>query len=368
MPTKNVKKSNKKLGKNKRSKKLKKLTSLADPNVEKSWYLASITIMVILIFWLLQRRNQHKKQEFIDLIGQIGDYVDVVRAEHRLMKAKQEEILRRPRPAGVQNSKNFSEFLPESREHVIELPAAQVDISVPQTAITSALQDLKPITLPYIQKLPIFQHYNPQLQPHPSHNFFYFHTKMPKCGSTTLKTLLQILKVKNNFNFMTLESGDIKDSQTSVVPFLQNSNEFYLARTQEKPLLIMKHHTFINLTASHLPQPTLINVVRNPIDRYISSYFFCRNGSNGMPTHRGKSCTSSSKNLKNPSNAPNITSIEDFFQYHLQTKKRLNTQYLEWFCGEEAEERCNNKKGNEVEKYGYAKNIILRERRRRRIE
>merc|ERR1712106_216188 len=46
----------------------------------------------------------------------------------------------------------------------------------------------------------------------------------------------------------------------------------------------------MNFTKYHLKEPTVINIVRNPVDWFASEYYFCRNGWERKPDYRGKGC------------------------------------------------------------------------------
>jgi hypothetical protein len=50
------------------------------------------------------------------------------------------------------------------------------------------------------------------------------------------------------------------------------------AATASAPVVILKHHLFTNFSTYGLEEPTWINVVRDPVDRFVSAYFFRRFG------------------------------------------------------------------------------------------
>ena len=48
--------------------------------------------------------------------------------------------------------------------------------------------------------------------------------------------------------------------------------------TPDKPLIVIKHHLYTNFTEYGLEEPTWINVAREPVSRFVSSYYFKRFG------------------------------------------------------------------------------------------
>ena len=56
----------------------------------------------------------------------------------------------------------------------------------------------------------------------------------------------------------------------------------------EKPLMVIKHHLFTNFTEYGIEEPTWINVAREPVSRFVSSYYFRRFGFNRHSGARNK--------------------------------------------------------------------------------
>ena len=98
---------------------------------------------------------------------------------------------------------------------------------------------------------------------------FFFHTKMPKCGSTTMKSLLTALSYENDFNFQAIEatkSNSNSDTESDLLSYLDDMPDsvyFDDHKIMKKPLIIIKHHTFVNFTKYFRQQPTYLNVVRH---------------------------------------------------------------------------------------------------------
>ena len=58
--------------------------------------------------------------------------------------------------------------------------------------------------------------------------------------------------------------------------------------TPDKPLMVIKHHLYTNFTMYGMEEPTWINVAREPVSRFVSSYYFRRYGFNRHSGARNK--------------------------------------------------------------------------------
>ncbi|CAH1797508.1 unnamed protein product [Owenia fusiformis] len=98
-----------------------------------------------------------------------------------------------------------------------------------------------------------------------------FYNRLPKCGSTTLLRLMTVLSRYNNF---TLEkSVQWTDS-------LDEGKQMWLVDKFSKftiPFLFERHTYFVNFTRFNQPMPVYINLVRDPLERLASLYYFKRN-------------------------------------------------------------------------------------------
>ena len=54
------------------------------------------------------------------------------------------------------------------------------------------------------------------------------------------------------------------------------------------PLMVIKHHLFTNFTIYGVEEPSWINVAREPVSRFVSSYYFRRFGFNRHEGVRNK--------------------------------------------------------------------------------
>ncbi|XP_056337678.1 uronyl 2-sulfotransferase a isoform X2 [Danio aesculapii] len=110
----------------------------------------------------------------------------------------------------------------------------------------------------------------PRELPFPSQVIY---NRVGKCGSRTVVLLLRILAEKHQFN---LVSSDIhnktrltKHEQVDLMTNISNIPQ---------PFLYTRHVHFLNFTRFRIEQPVYINIIRDPINRFLSNYFFRRFG------------------------------------------------------------------------------------------
>ncbi|XP_067274707.1 uronyl 2-sulfotransferase a isoform X1 [Pseudorasbora parva] len=114
----------------------------------------------------------------------------------------------------------------------------------------------------------------PRELPFPSQVIY---NRVGKCGSRTVVLLLRILAEKHQFN---LVSSDIHN-KTRLTKHEQVSGWVDLMRnisTIPQPFLYTRHVHFLNFTRFRIEQPVYINIIRDPINRFLSNYFFRRFG------------------------------------------------------------------------------------------
>ncbi|KAK2884127.1 hypothetical protein Q8A67_017764 [Cirrhinus molitorella] len=110
----------------------------------------------------------------------------------------------------------------------------------------------------------------PRELPFPSQVIY---NRVGKCGSRTVVLLLRILAEKHQFN---LVSSDIHNktrlTKHEQVDLMRNIS------TIPQPFLYTRHVHFLNFTRFRIEQPVYINIIRDPINRFLSNYFFRRFG------------------------------------------------------------------------------------------
>ncbi|XP_048858298.1 uronyl 2-sulfotransferase a [Brienomyrus brachyistius] len=110
----------------------------------------------------------------------------------------------------------------------------------------------------------------PRVLPFPSQVVY---NRVGKCGSRTVVLLLRILAEKHRFN---LVSSDIHNktrlTEQEQVDLMKNISVI------PQPFLFTRHVHFLNFTRFRIEQPVYINIIRDPINRFLSNYFFRRFG------------------------------------------------------------------------------------------
>ena len=117
---------------------------------------------------------------------------------------------------------------------------------------------------------------------------FLIFNRVPKAGSETLWGLLDILAKQNGFISYS-DSAEVKqqrgaentflnyDQRKTYVEMLRNDNG-EVNITQDKPYCYIKHINFLNFEEFNYTNPIYVNMVRHPIERLISWYYYTRQG------------------------------------------------------------------------------------------
>ncbi|KAL4624007.1 uronyl 2-sulfotransferase-like, partial [Arapaima gigas] len=112
--------------------------------------------------------------------------------------------------------------------------------------------------------------YPPRVLPFPSQVVY---NRVGKCGSRTVVLLLRVLAERHQF---TLVSSDIHNktrlTKHEQVALMRNISNI------PKPFLFTRHVHFLNFSRFTIEQPVYINIIRDPISRFLSNYFFRRFG------------------------------------------------------------------------------------------
>lgn len=178
---------------------------------------------------------------------------------------------------------------------------------------------------------------------------------MPKCGSTTLKVLLKELAIKNKFAQYIVLMGSGKTSKDDTEEMLVNDiyKEYQkAAQAKQSPFIAVKHETILNFTKFGKEQPTTFNIVRDPIDRFVSNYYFCRYGSISMPNYRCRPYPEDKR----------LMLVDDFFTTgHGKVGMFADTHYVTWLCGYNPLCKLSISKDdkNKPAVYSYTKNLIM---------
>lgn len=180
---------------------------------------------------------------------------------------------------------------------------------------------------------------------------FYFYNKMPKCGSTTLKVLLKELALKNKFAQYVVLMGT-KTSRDDTEEMLVNDIWGEYEKAKQSPFIAVKHETILNFTKFGKAQPTTFNIVRDPIDRFVSNYYFCRYGSISMPNYRCRPYPEDKR----------LMLVDDFFTTgHGKLGEFSDTHYVSWLCGYDplCKKSISKTDKDKPAVYSYTKNLIM---------
>lgn len=131
--------------------------------------------------------------------------------------------------------------------------------------------------------------HEPTVQPHPElnvtveaqHPKIVVYNRVPKCGSQTMSMLINQLSRKNGFLsqavFVANEKPErSKSEQTAFMKELSDT-----AYSKQKNVLYTRHQYYISPDAYDFDakeRPMYINLIRDPIDRFKSFYYFSRYG------------------------------------------------------------------------------------------
>ncbi|XP_037933295.1 heparan sulfate 2-O-sulfotransferase pipe-like [Teleopsis dalmanni] len=100
-----------------------------------------------------------------------------------------------------------------------------------------------------------------------------FFNRVPKVGSQTFMELLRRLSERNNFQF---HRDAVQKVETIRLAEDQQQELAEVISELPEPSVFIKHVCYTNFTKFNLPTPIYINVVRDPIERVISWFYYVR--------------------------------------------------------------------------------------------
>ncbi|CAM1295127.1 Uncharacterised protein g1199 [Pycnogonum litorale] len=100
---------------------------------------------------------------------------------------------------------------------------------------------------------------------------FLMYNRIPKCGSTTFIMLLKRLNRRNGYHHF---SSDVYHRRRLSI----GEQELFVrqVKNMEKPLSVDRHIFFVNFTKFNETLPIYMNIVRDPVDRLISRFYYLR--------------------------------------------------------------------------------------------
>ncbi|XP_026762765.1 heparan sulfate 2-O-sulfotransferase pipe [Galleria mellonella] len=100
-----------------------------------------------------------------------------------------------------------------------------------------------------------------------------FFNRVPKVGSQTFMELLRRLSIKNQFGF---HRDAVQRVETIRLAPPDQEILVNLVSAHEPPASYIKHVCYTNFTRYGYPSPIYVNVVRDPVERVISWYYYVR--------------------------------------------------------------------------------------------
>jgi len=121
------------------------------------------------------------------------------------------------------------------------------------------------------------------------------YNRIRKTGSTSFINVLYNLHHQNQFalTYVTVSSSNTRFTFIDQYKFARNITYWY----SFKPALFHGHFPFINFRQLGMKPPLYINMIREPLERFVSQYYFVRYGSdipdlpNTVRQHQGDSTT-----------------------------------------------------------------------------
>jgi len=100
-----------------------------------------------------------------------------------------------------------------------------------------------------------------------------FFNRVPKVGSQTTMELLKSLSIKNNFHY---HKDRTQKVETIKLTYNEEKKLSSLVNKFQAPSVYVKHVCFTNFTKFNLDMPIYVNMVRDPVERVISWYYYVR--------------------------------------------------------------------------------------------
>lgn len=100
-----------------------------------------------------------------------------------------------------------------------------------------------------------------------------FFNRVPKVGSQTTMELLKSLSIKNNFHY---HKDRTQKVETIKLTYNEEKKLAKLVNSFQAPSVYVKHVCFSNFSRFDLPTPIYVNLVRDPVERVISWYYYVR--------------------------------------------------------------------------------------------
>ena len=183
------------------------------------------------------------------------------------------------------------------------------------------------------------------------------YNRVPKCGSTTIINLMKACRrlMKERYEIF----NDIEPNQAHYLPTLAERLDFVrnsVDISKKKPLIYLRHLHFINYTHYGESMPLYINIIRDPVEHFISNYYYLRHGF---------------ANAKNGANATkwNHSHVVDNDERDVTLEECINKQYktcakpysdlIAFFCGNDSWCRKRDKRALAAAKENVKKYYLV---------
>lgn len=163
---------------------------------------------------------------------------------------------------------------------------------------------------------------------------------MPKCGSSFVLDIIQLSAKSNNFSY----TNEIKPGQAHYFEDASKTNEYIheLSRkidslNRDAKSFITRHQHFIDLPSLIKTKSAMINIIRHPVDQYLSTFYYRRHGfkkdveNNEWSKYRLLSVTNGTEYL----------SFSECLEKGFKECTDPISEMLPYFCGQEAQCRKN---------------------------
>lgn len=163
------------------------------------------------------------------------------------------------------------------------------------------------------------------------------YNRVPKCASSVMMRLISILHqpYAHDFQFENqIEPGQAHWFETAV-----DEEEWALdLALREKPTFVLRHQYFVDLDKYVNNSRILwLNLVRDPIDQFVSHYYYMRHGFEKSPDGKNKK-EWANQNLKHINPETRNLTLDECIEQEYHECVNPVSEYMQFFCGNE--ERC----------------------------
>lgn len=193
------------------------------------------------------------------------------------------------------------------------------------------------------------------------------YNRVPKCGSTTMTTLIKNLV---NFHPDTHKYKVINDVEANRKNYLADDNmvkdfiKNVTDKTSSEKSVYIRHVHFVDFTkatsnsstSTNLLQPVYINIIRDPVEHWISNYYYLRNGFQNSKKDSKVSKKWDHSNII--SEAERNLDIQSCIDFKISSCINIYSDIIAFFCGNYSWCRKRDARALEMAKYNVRKNYV----------